>query len=129
MSYTVTSIMPGVVRANTVYGVPAPVTEPNADAGNTPGCSPPAILGSVSVDQPVLGVAYSLYIPDMFPISGSVPRTWTVVSGALPTGLSISGEYITGTPTVPDEVGTFGLQVENACGTDLTGDGFTLTVL
>lgn len=127
MSYTVTGTLSTIHRMNVTYAVPPPTTVPNEEVGTDvpPGCEPPSITGFVSLgdNYPVVGVPYSLYIPDIFPLVGSVPRTWAVVSGALPTGLSISGEYITGTPTASGTF-TYGLSVTNACGTDLTGDGF-----
>ena len=49
-------------------------------------------------------VAYT-YTPDIR--GGLSPYTLSVVGGALPTGLAISGETITGTPTVLGSTNTF----------------------
>ncbi len=48
---------------------------------------------------------------------GTSPITWSVTSGSLPTGLSLNGNTITGTP-ITAGTSTFTVKAENSCGSD-----------
>ncbi len=54
-------------------------------------------LNSCPTEQPVLGVYYSY----LFVATGGVlPLTWSISAGTLPTGLTLAGGSISGTPSV-----------------------------
>lgn len=57
--------------------------------------------------------------------TGTAPITWSVISGALPAGMSLSGSTISGTPTGYG-VSSFTVRATNASGTD--DQALTLTV-
>jgi hypothetical protein len=60
-----------------------------------------------SLATPVLNVAYSATFSAA---GGTGPYTWSLASGTLPTGLSLSAAgVLSGTPTVP---GTYSFQIE-----------------
>jgi hypothetical protein len=60
-----------------------------------------------------VGIAYSQTLS----ASGDGPMTWTVVSGSLPTGLSLSGATISGTPTTV-QTANFIVRAMNSVGSD-----------
>ena len=76
-------------------------------AGNAP------VITSTSLADGTQGVAYSQTIA----ATGATPRTWSVVAGALPPGLTLntSTGAITGTPTVPGGY-PFTVRLSNAVG-------------
>jgi Putative Ig domain len=72
----------------------------------------PPIWGSFTFANGVVGSAYS----QSFAVaSGSPPITYTVSSGSLPPGLSLSGNTISGTPTTAGTY-SFTLDATNAFG-------------
>lgn len=78
--------------------------------------SPPAPPGGVMVIATALlpdaiqGTAYSQALSAT---GGTAPYTWTISSGALPAGISISGNTISGTPTTVGTA-TFTIKVEDS---------------
>jgi len=58
---------------------------------------PPTITTTSTLPVGVVGVAYS---QDLMATGGTPPYTWSVNSAYLPTGLSLSGSTISGTPSV-----------------------------
>lgn len=80
------------------------------DSGNVGGGTAPTIT-TTSFDGGTVGTSYSATLT----ATGDTPITWTLQSGTLPTGLSLSGNSIIGTPTM---AGTFNFTVKatNATG-------------
>jgi hypothetical protein len=74
---------------------------------------------TASLGAGTTGVAYSA---NLTATGGATPYSWDVTSGALPTGLSLTGSTISGTPTTP---GTFDFTVRV---TDATSDTATSSV-
>jgi len=73
------------------------------------------------------GIENSAYSKTLATTGGSGAKTWSLVGGALPTGLSVSaGGVISGTPTAPG-ASNFTLQVTD--GTQTTTKVFDLTVI
>ena len=64
-----------------------------------PAATPPTIVTSTPMPSGTVGTAYSLTLQAT---GGTTPYSWSVVSGSLPTGLSLSTStgQISGTPTV-----------------------------
>ena len=83
-------------------------TFPSIDgAGSTGGGTNPVIITTSSLPAATVGVAYSATLTAT---GGIPPYTWSVIAGALPTGLSLSGTgNITGTPSA---TGTFNFTVQ-----------------
>ena len=94
------------------------IIAPAGQAGLNITSSPTLIAGAV-------GVSYS---QPLTAASGNPPYTWTLVSGALPTGLTLfpSG-FISGTPTSPG-ASSFTLRVNDTLGAVAT-QTFSLTVI
>jgi len=80
-------------------------------------CEPPAIvpptITTASLPYATVGTAYSKTLE----ATGDTPISWSIKSGNLPAGLSLSGNTISGTPTA---VGTFNITIKatNAGGSD-----------
>ena len=72
--------------------------------------SVPAIA-TAGLPMGTVGTAYSALLV----ATGTTPITWTTISGALPNGLNISGDRITGTPSAQGSF-TFTLQASNDWG-------------
>jgi hypothetical protein len=73
------------------------------------------------------GVENEAYSQTLSAAGGSGSYTWSISSGSLPTGLSLSAGVISGTPTV---AGTFTFTVEATDGHSMTGtDPQTITIL
>ncbi|MGN6694786.1 MAG: putative Ig domain-containing protein [Aquihabitans sp.] len=68
----------------------------------------------------------SAYTAPLNATGGTGARTWSVASGSLPAGLSVSGSQITGTPTATGTA-TFALKVTDAAGRS-SQRTFTITV-
>lgn len=101
-------------------GTAATIQETNGHDGPAGALWHPAVLliegwswGTVECNDPPHGVVGEAYSHSMTVTGGTAPYTWTITSGALPTGLSLNGSTgaITGTPTV---VGTFDYTVSVA---------------
>jgi hypothetical protein len=71
-----------------------------------PAVVPPAIT-TASLPPATIGTAYSKTLT----ATGDTPISWSIKSGNLPAGLSLSGNTISGTPTA---VGTFNITVKAA---------------
>jgi hypothetical protein len=98
------SVAPGTNLTVTINCTPAPLTM------NTP-----AVLPNAQV-----GVAYSASLPTTTGIyGGTPPYTWTVNSGSLPPGLTLSSSgIVTGTPSGAGS-STFGFLVTDSSGLSL----------
>jgi hypothetical protein len=83
---------------------------------------PPGFASSTLRDG-VVGTAYS---DTLQPTGGRAPFTFRVSSGALPAGLQLSGDAITGTPTTPGTA-SFTVEIRDANGRVGT-QGFSLRV-
>lgn len=88
---------------------------PTLGAANTAGGSPPVITSPSSL---VAGTANTLYPTTTFTATGTAPITWSITSGALPTGMSFSsGGVLSGTPTTTFS-GSITFTATNAFGFD-----------
>jgi hypothetical protein len=77
--------------------------------------------------NPPAGTVNAAYAAQLSASGGTAPYTWTLVSGALPAGLTLSaGGAITGTPTAQGTSG-FTVQAKDAVGTTATG-AFSITI-
>lgn len=107
MGYTVTAKLPQLPR--TVHPDHIP---PNIIYDDTPVCSAVTIsttsLGAVVKDQ---------YFIKIIDYTGTAPVSMSVTAGSLPTGLTLSGNTISGTPTVAGAI-SFTITATNACGND-----------
>jgi large repetitive protein len=90
---------------------------------------------SITVAPPALTITTTLlpagavgapYAATLAATGGSGGNTWSIVSGSLPAGLSLSGATIAGTPTAPG-ASTFTVQVKDASNTTAT-QPLTITV-
>ena len=72
----------------------------------------PSVIITALPDGKV-GEAYSQTLA----ATGSVPITWSIESGSLPAGLTLSGDTISGTPTAAGTY-TFTVKASNAAGSD-----------
>ena len=72
----------------------------------------PSVIITALPDGKV-GEAYSRTLA----ATGSVPITWSLASGSLPAGLTLSGDTISGTPTAAGTY-TFTVKASNAAGSD-----------
>ncbi len=107
----------------TATATPTDTPTPTPTATATVG--PVAILTGSSLPDAALGQAYSVVLAAT---GGTPPYTWTMVSGALPQGITLDGTAgtLTGTPTEGGTF-TFTLQVADTTGLTATQD-FTLRV-
>ncbi len=87
--------------------------------------APPAAPGITTTSLPA-GRVGTAYAAPLAATGGTGTRTWSVASGSLPAGLSLSGAQITGTPTVAG-TSTFALKVTDAAGRS-SQRTFTITV-
>ncbi|HYE78327.1 MAG TPA: Ig domain-containing protein, partial [bacterium] len=82
---------------------------------NPEACEPLSI-GNTEFPNARLNVAYNA---TLIAVGGEGPFTWELVSGSLPTGLTVNADgTISGTPTNEDEVGdsfTFTVEVTDSC--------------
>ena len=108
----------------TISGTPATAGSYNftVKAENTVGSDTQALsivvsaaptITTISLPNGTTGQAYS----QMLEATGTTPITWTIESGGLPAGVSLSGDTISGTPSA---AGTFNFTVkaENTAGND-----------
>jgi hypothetical protein len=74
---------------------------------------PPLSVGTKFLPNGTVGTAYSATLAAS---SGTAPYTWSIVTGSLPAGLSLSGSTISGTPTTPTPTPTptFTVQVTDS---------------
>lgn len=74
-----------------------------SQAANTGTTTPPVVIAPLGVGTSALaeGVVSAPYSAELLATGGTSPFNWTLLSGALPTGLNLSGAgIISGTPTV-----------------------------
>lgn len=84
---------------------------------------PPLGITTASVPGGTVGVGYSQTISAT---GGNGTYAWAVMlGGALPTGLTLSGGTISGTPQSP---GTFNFQIQVTSGTQITVQAFNVTI-
>jgi antitoxin component of RelBE/YafQ-DinJ toxin-antitoxin module len=74
------------------------------------------------------GYTGGAYVQDLVATGGVAPYTWTLASGALPLGLSLSGASIVGTPTSAGSAVTFTLKVTDSASNSATQQ-FSLTIV
>lgn len=84
---------------------------------------PPLAIATGSLAAARAGVPYT---QTLSATGGTPPYSWSVTSGSLPPGLSISGSQITGTPS-SGGTARFTIQVQDSAGQTATA-AFTLTV-
>lgn len=72
------------------------------------------------------GVAGNLYGYPVNVFGGTMPYAWEVYSGALPDGMSLNGQNLTGIPEAPGE-STFTIKVTDDLGATISRE-FTLTI-
>lgn len=78
--------------------------------------TPPAAIKTAALPGAVIGTPYSAKLE----ASGAIaPYTWSVAGGALPAGLRLAGDTITGTPTAIGG-GTFTVKVRGIDGNEAT---------
>lgn len=77
------------------------------------------VLPVIDSAEPSDGTHDVAYTPHQYTVSaGSLPITWSVTDGALPTGMTLSSAgLLSGTPTVADDY-EFTVTATNAAGTD-----------
>jgi hypothetical protein len=90
------------------------VTDPTKSATLQLKVNPPPAITTTSLPAATAGAAYNAALSAS---GGTTPYTWSVVSGTLPTGLSLNGATgaIAGTPTGASS-GTVTFQVKDAAG-------------
>jgi uncharacterized repeat protein (TIGR02543 family) len=81
----------------------------------------PPNITTVSLPNGTVGAAYNQTLA----ATGDTPITWSVMSGSLPDGLSLTAGVISGTPTASGTF-TFTVKAENAAGNDTKE--FSITV-
>ena len=107
------NITPTTAGTATTVNVPANVAQNRAGSGNTAApaayaltlVAPTIEVFPNSMTPGTQGVAYSRTLSAL---GGTAPYTYAITSGVLPAGLSLSGNSISGTPTV---FGTFSFAV------------------
>lgn len=74
------------------------------------------------------GSVGSSYAAPLTVVGGQAPYTWTLTSGALPPGLTLSSQgLITGTPTTATTNSNFGVKVQDS-GSNLATQTFSITI-
>ncbi|MGB1223914.1 MAG: putative Ig domain-containing protein [Mycobacterium sp.] len=104
------------------------VAQFNLRAGNapTPGNVADIVIDTVALPDATIDTTY--VAEPLQASGGDAPYTWTVVAGALPTGLSIVGEVIQGTPT--GAAGAYNFTLRAADGTNNPGQkAMTITMI
>ena len=99
-SVTVSNAVDAVTSASAVLTVLAP---------------PPLVITTANLPNGVINSAYSAALQAT---GGAPPYTWSIISGALPAGLALSGATgtISGTPTTT-QAASFNIRVRDASGT------------
>ena len=102
----------GVISGTPTAAVSANITITATDANGCPG----SVAYTLAVSCPVIsvtpatlsaGTAGTAYSQTLTATGGNTPYTWTLTSGTLPTGLTLStAGVISGTPTVSNAAGT-----------------------
>ncbi|MFZ9018141.1 MAG: putative Ig domain-containing protein, partial [Ilumatobacteraceae bacterium] len=84
----------------------------------------PVAVTTSSLDDGTTSAAYSASLAAS---GGSTPYTWSIVTGSLPAGLTLSGDTISGTPTTAG-TSTFTVQVTDSIGRTDTAELSITTV-
>ncbi|MEW6710219.1 MAG: Ig domain-containing protein [Candidatus Riflebacteria bacterium] len=92
------------------------------DSGSSPTTNPFAFIAGTTLNSATIGQSFSQTLVE----GGATPYTHSVLSGALPSGLTISGGSIVGTPSQEGSF-NFNLQFTDAAGTTISR-AFALTV-
>lgn len=113
MASTVTSAMPNLPRFTDPEAYPNITWRGGTGRGRNYGSCTPVRISTITMPSMNVG-AYFTYNIDTI---GSDPITYTVTAGSLPTGLTLGGRTLYGTPTVGGAY-SFTIQASNACGSD-----------
>jgi len=115
-----TGLLSGTPTASGTYSFTVKVTD-HAGLSSTEPVSLPVIPGpSLSFPAPPAGWTHTVYSDTLTESGGTSPFTWSVSSGSLPAGISLSADgNLTGTPTA---TGTFSFTVKV---TDANGQSAT----
>lgn len=82
--------------------------------GSSGGSANPVVIDTTSLPGATIGVAYSATLTAH---GGNPPYTWSIFSGSLPVGLSLSSAgVISGTPTGSPGTSTFTVQAVDPLG-------------
>lgn len=127
------------VQSTSLTGTPTTVQTSNFTvqvsdpAGNTASHAftltiDPAVTLVITNQSPILapGTVGSAYATSLFANGGVQPFTWSIVAGALPNGLSLKGNTISGTPSVRGTF-TFTARVTDAHGAQAS-EQFSITI-
>ncbi len=88
---------------------------------------PVAFAGTVPGQSATVGAAFSLNLASYY--SGTqTPFTYTVQSGALPAGLTLSGSTISGTPTTAGTISGIVIRATDASSNTANSNSFSITV-
>jgi large repetitive protein len=90
--------------------------------------TPPPVSTPVVISTPSLSAAYNGedYSTKLTTTGGTAPYTWSVSSGSLPPGLTLSGDTISGQPT-QDGTSNFTIMVRDSAAHSATKD-FSMTI-
>lgn len=96
----------------------SPVAQVSTEPSSTPSAEASAIATSTPVQVALLRITSAVFHPGevgigyapvtLAAVGGLAPLTWSISVGALPGGLTVSGESVSGTPTA---AGTYGFTV------------------
>ena len=122
----------GIVRIDSTYKTLSDITTPTTKTGYYTYSNPPAaatvwVKGSApaittaSLPNGTVGTAYSQTLA----ATGDPTITWSLASGVLPSGLSLVGNVITGTPTSAGAF-NFTVKAENGAGDDTKALAITI---
>lgn len=117
MGYTVTAKLPQLPRVVHPDHIPPNIIY----VDDTPTCS--AVVISTTSLGAVINGQYLIKVIDT---TGTAPVAMSVTAGSLPTGLTLSGATISGTPTVSGAY-SFTITATNACGSDIQAFSGTVT--
>jgi hypothetical protein len=109
---------------NPITAVTPAVVSQGANTGTT---SPPATLTILTKTLPQATLTGAYPAQTLQATGGSGAYTWSIVSGALPTGTSLTTGVIAGTPTGTPGTSSFTVQVKDAVG-DIAQQPLTIVV-
>ncbi|MFZ0319278.1 MAG: putative Ig domain-containing protein [Candidatus Sulfotelmatobacter sp.] len=109
---------------NPITAVTPAVVSQGANTGTT---SPPATLTILTKTLPQATLTGAYPAQTLQATGGSGAYTWTIVSGALPVGISLTSGVIAGTPTGTPATSSFTVQAKDAVG-DIAQQPLTIVV-